>query len=831
MISVGVGSVAARLTWLKISTERRLINESTSSQKVSIRADLSAFLAFAAITTCFAGFRFYYDNWLTDFDIYSYFLPAFGYLGDRLRDFDVPAWNPYFSGGQPHAGDPGGGWMFLPAMIGFTLFDAASGFKAMVLIELLTAGSATYFFCRRIGMIPVSAMVGALALSTGPMIYGSTSYVTIIGQITPFLALGMLATECALQTDRLSSRLAWSSLAGVAVIQTFLSWPQGFMYTVMLIGAWMTYRWLFAPGSKVASRRILLIRIVISGITMSISALAFGAAGILPRLDFSRQSNIPGGDYDKVIGGNYAAATWPAEQIGSLFIQNTQFWRPIQINAVVVVLAVLAVLIGRNRFGIPLFAVSAAIFLDLSVQHSLTRWAFYLVPGFEHLHSHRPTSGISMIFFPVAVLAAGAIHLLLENRREHLAWLRRIVPLVLYLLLVWRVNTTNWPISWLQVSLAAIGTVLIAVPLISLPGRWQKFYLRIPRFAVGGLIVTMLIFPNLMDIVATVHDPENKGNVNDSFGREDVLQEIIGTSMARTDPGSAAEFLQQKQSEGQFFRYAPYFGTGSPDTSYVASSSYRLRPWAVASLMNPRAARLGLEQVGGYNPIHLLYYTEYMAVLNGSAQDYHWLDLYMAALEQSPLLDMLNVRYVIVPVELPKPVPIAEWGVEVYRDDLVVVYENPNVYDRAWIVHEVRPALDGTEIDLFNDGSVDGRQVAFVDGDLPAVNSGDGADAATVIATSPESVTIRTSSSADGLLVLSDSYADGWNAYVDGEKTEVLRTNHAFRGIALPAGEHQVIFRYEPRSLEIGLWTTGFGSVALIGIWSWALVDFRRRKR
>jgi hypothetical protein len=256
-----------------------------------------------------------------------------------------------------------------------------------------------------------------------------------------------------------------------------------------------------------------------------------------------------------------------------------------------------------------------------------------------------------------------------------------------------------------------------------------------------------------------------------------------------------------------------------------------MRPWAVAALMNAKAPRIGLEVIGGYNPIHLRYYTEYLTALNGTQQDYHWLDLYMTGLEQSPLLDMLNIRFVIVPVHLDKPVPIAAWGNEVYRDELVVIYENPNVYDRAWIVHDVQPAMDGGELELFRNGSVSGREVAYVDGDLPSFAPDTGVEIVTITDTTPESMTIQTSSSADGLLVVSDAYAEGWNAYVDGKRTDVLRTNHAFRGVALPAGDHEVILRYEPRSLTIGLWTTGIATVALIGTWSWAGLETRRRRK
>ena len=78
---------------------------------------------------------------------------------------------------------------------------------------------------------------------------------------------------------------------------------------------------------------------------------------------------------------------------------------------------------------------------------------------------------------------------------------------------------------------------------------------------------------------------------------------------------------------------------------------------------------------------------------------------------------------------------------------------------------------------------------------------------------------------------MSEPYAKGWNAYVDGEEVGVLRTNHALRGVPLTAGDHTVVLKYEPRSLAVGLGVTGGAILALAGVWIWALVDGLRGAR
>jgi hypothetical protein len=44
----------------------------------------------------------------------------------------------------------------------------------------------------------------------------------------------------------------------------------------------------------------------------------------------------------------------------------------------------------------------------------------------------------------------------------------------------------------------------------------------------------------------------------------------------------------------------------------------------------------------------------------------------------------------------------------------------------------------------------------------------------------------------------------------------VLPTHHVLRGVPLPAGQHTVALRYDPLSLRVGLWISGFAAVAML---------------
>ena len=63
----------------------------------------------------------------------------------------------------------------------------------------------------------------------------------------------------------------------------------------------------------------------------------------------------------------------------------------------------------------------------------------------------------------------------------------------------------------------------------------------------------------------------------------------------------------------------------------------------------------------------------------------------------------------------------------------------------------------------------------------------------------PEYVKIKTSGNG-GWLIYSDANLPTWEAYIDGQKTEIHTANYLFKAVFVPKGEHEIIFKYP------GLW-------------------------
>ena len=99
--------------------------------------------------------------------------------------------------------------------------------------------------------------------------------------------------------------------------------------------------------------------------------------------------------------------------------------------------------------------------------------------------------------------------------------------------------------------------------------------------------------------------------------------------------------------------------------------------------------------------------------------------------------------------------------------------------------------------------SIHPKRVVLADGE-PWQNSGDGTGAAQVVKYAAEEVVVAVETSEPAYLVLSDSYYPGWSATLDGEEIPIHKADVAFRAVAVPAGEHQVVFRYLPTHFWVG---------------------------
>src|SRR6266498_1391278 len=93
-----------------------------------------------------------------------------------------------------------------------------------------------------------------------------------------------------------------------------------------------------------------------------------------------------------------------------------------------------------------------------------------------------------------------------------------------------------------------------------------------------------------------------------------------------------------------------------------------------------------------------------------------------------------------------------------------------------------------------------------------------GRDWSSDVCSSDLEVRVATTSLTPALLVLSDTYYPGWRAFVDGGEQPLVRGDLLFRVVPVPAGQHQVIFRFEPTSIRLGLAISLAALLCAIGV-------------
>ena len=166
------------------------------------------------------------------------------------------------------------------------------------------------------------------------------------------------------------------------------------------------------------------------------------------------------------------------------------------------------------------------------------------------------------------------------------------------------------------------------------------------------------------------------------------------------------------------------------------------------------------------------------------------------------IYSLLGVRYFVTPNTWPFPLDLPK----AYEGE-VTIYENPGAIPRARVVHVVERVSTVEEaLRRLGRPSHDPRSTAVVVGIGDDVTAGRPSNPGSAIITRYEStrVVVRTKTDRPGLLVLTDTSDEGWRAWIGGRPTRIELADGAFRGVWVPAGEHDVTFEYEPDGCRTG---------------------------
>lgn len=174
----------------------------------------------------------------------------------------------------------------------------------------------------------------------------------------------------------------------------------------------------------------------------------------------------------------------------------------------------------------------------------------------------------------------------------------------------------------------------------------------------------------------------------------------------------------------------------------------------------------------------------------------------IALQQHTNLFNMLNVKYILTP------------------DGKLM--DNPTALGNAWFVNDVKVVANADEelqainnLNTTQEAVVQERYKDYVQ------NMGSYAPGDRIFLSKyhPEEMTYQSEAKEARFAVFSEMYyppSKGWTVYIDGKEVEpFVKTNYVLRGLMIPAGKHEIVMKFKPKSIVMGR-TIGAISSAII---------------
>ncbi len=738
---------------------------------------------------------------------------------DQLRSgAGFPLWNPYVYGGLPFLAILPGP-VFYPTSLSYFLMPLGRAIGWTFVFHTFAAGAFAYAAARSLRLDRwAAAVVGFGFMFTGymvSMLYGGHDGRMFALALFP---LAFALTEYGFRTEKLRWFLA---LGVVLALQIFTPHVQLMYYCSLMLSLYALFRLVEiaredrasgggarggaakgggAAGAKESEaksedakspRRVW--RLAGYFAVAFVVAALIGGAQLIPTLRIMEFAvrGVPGQ------GGYEFAASWglPGQEITAFLLPDLigsldTYWGANQfklhteyLGVVVVALSVFAITV-RPRERLVWFLSGASILGVLFALGSATpvhKLAFTLIPQVKNFRA--PSMMLGPASFFVALLAGLGWQSVLTARREGtpLPWVRIWIVAAPFLLaglaaflaprglLNWMLN--GWfPAGWQRVPPDGILDPL-RVNGAFVVGLWS-FALLVGWMIVRKRVPVWATAPLILLLVVDL------GRVDSRYVATVVEDEFF-------QPDQAITFMQARLGPGE--RVWPFRASYGPN-----------------ELMS-----FGIPSVTGSQNFRLKWYD---ALVGGLANE---------NLTRYPVLwPMFDISLLTSPQEV--NVPLLTQIATGPRGPLYAMNEQR---PHAWFPARLEATRDSAEALQRTIRIVDPSRLAIVEADeVPPAGEG----SARVSVYGANEIELEVDATREGLLFVSEIYHPAWEAWIDEEPVEILRTNAAFRGVVVPQGSHTLRFRYSPAEFHGPLLISVLTLLIAVRLFGWgALRDWR----
>jgi len=283
---------------------------------------------------------------------------------------------------------------------------------------------------------------------------------------------------------------------------------------------------------------------------------------------------------------------------------------------------------------------------------------------------------------------------------------------------------------------------------------------------------------------------------------------------------NADNFASSRQIE-QLYKPTPADATILKDKAL----GYRVLDMSTSTFQSGRASRFH-HSIGGYHGAKLGRYQDLIekylapntAEISKALENQASFEKFDSTIAPMNVLHMLNAKWVIVRQNLPA--------------------KNKYAYGDSWFVNRVKWADNANqELDalgttqLTEEAVVDKRFKQQLAGLPDQIAPSAQPDVISLVEEKPNYLKYDAQAGNARLAVFSQIYYPyGWQAFIDGKKSDYIRADYAMRAIVVPAGKHTIEFRFEPKTLKTGKSISLVGSLlVLLLIAGTVFVEVRRK--
>ncbi|OGH10404.1 MAG: hypothetical protein A2857_05275 [Candidatus Levybacteria bacterium RIFCSPHIGHO2_01_FULL_36_15] len=692
----------------------------------------------------------------------------------------TPLWNPYSFSGTPHLANYQSA-VLSPFNFLFLLFKFVDAWSILVLLQSLLAGIFMYFFIRSLNNFSKPArLMSSVSFMFCGFITTWMGYATLAYAIL-FLPLALFSIE---EYYKNNQRKYLFLLAFTIPLSFFSGHFQTSLYLLLTVFAYIVYKMLLYKRSW---EGVNLFLYTFFGLLLCLPQL-------LPSLEFYTQTTRSDlFQKFEVIPWGYLPTLISPDFYGNPVTRNDWFGHYAEWNAYAGLLPLmLAVFILiKKKFKDTIF------FLILFVVSLLLAYGTPLADFLVALHlpvlSTSASSRVIVLFsFSIAVLSAFGLDQLTSDigksrKKAVIFWLSLFF---LLFLILWGVVSFKLFLDVSKISIAKSNLILPTSIFIA-----SCIFILSSIFLKNKKLLFVLPF---------------------------ILLAIVSFDLLRFS------------SKWQSFDPKNLVFVNIPISDYYPNISGFYRVYGNFTAEN--SVYYHLPSVDGYDPLYVKRYGEFIAFVNSGKFSELARSVVTFPINSSytqRAVNLLGIKYVLHKVSDGQSVwAFPFWNYpnkyeQIYKDDKFEIYNNKQVFPRAFIVGKYRVIKDDAKIlsTLFSNKFMPFKEV-IVEQDLNVKQENKIASNVKITKYSADQIEINTWSDKRGLLILTDVFYPGWEAEINGVNTPIYRSDYAFRSIVVPEGKHKIKFSYRPLSYKLGVNLALFG---ICGIIILGLLNFNKK--